>query len=478
MNIAVVGGGQRCLELIELIEKHHFQEITPKILAVADEDPNSPGLVRAREIGLYVTSDYNDFFKMDDINLIIELKDSLDIYNDILDKKDRNVRAISSKTAQLFSEIGRISDMHFKTFSKLQKVEAMSDLIFNKLIHEEVLVIANDFKIIDINDTLLNKTGLKREEVIGNYCYEITHHRTIPCKGNDHPCPLVETLESGEPSKTTHTHLDKDNREIYYSISCYPIFENEKVVGVVEMSRDITRDINYQKTMMHQEKMISIGRLSAGVAHEINNPLTTILTTAMLIQEDLDKNNPLYDELAIISKETIRCREIVTSLLDFARQNTPEKKNCDINTIVAESILLTRKQAAFNDITVTQELEKSIPHILIDKGKIQQAMINLLINAVEATPAGGNIDVQSRYDDPSKTIEITIKDTGIGMDLKAIGRIFDPFFTNKDNGTGLGLAITHGIIEQHDGTIEVKSEVGEGSTFTIKLPIKNGENNV
>jgi signal transduction histidine kinase len=285
----------------------------------------------------------------------------------------------------------------------------------------------------------------------------------------------VETLKSGKPSQATHTHLNKDNRELYYSIACYPIFENDKVVGVVEMSRDITRDINYQKTMMHQEKMISIGRLSAGVAHEINNPLTTILTTAMLIQEDLKTDDPLYGELETISKETIRCREIVTSLLDFARQSTPEKKKSNINNIVAESILLLKKQAAFNDIAITQSLDETIPFVLVDKGQIQQAAINLLINAVEATAPGGEIRVTTRRVTKPDTLEITIQDTGIGMDEKTVSRIFDPFFTNKDNGTGLGLAITHGIIEQHDGTIHVESKIGEGSTFFIRLPLKQGD---
>jgi signal transduction histidine kinase len=285
----------------------------------------------------------------------------------------------------------------------------------------------------------------------------------------------VETLTTGKPSQTTHTHLDKDNRELYYSISCYPIHENGKITGVVEMSRDITRDINYQKTMMIQEKLISIGRLSAGVAHEINNPLTTILTTAMLIQEDLEKTDPLYGELETISKETIRCREIVTSLLDFARQGSPEKKPYNLNAIVRESILLTKKQAAFSDIQISQILDQAIPQIRVDKGQIEQAMINLLINAVEATAPGGSIKVVTRFEPNHNAAEIEISDTGIGMDEKTISRIFDPFYTNKETGTGLGLAITLGIIEQHEGSIRVQSHPGEGTTFTIRLPLKNGD---
>jgi len=477
MNIAVVGGGKRCFELIELIEKHQFQEISPKVIAVAEQDENEPGRVRAKEMGLIVTSDYNDFFKRDDIDLIIELKESMEVYNDILEKKAKTVRAISSKTAQLFWEISMVSDLQLKTFDELQKMETLCDLIFNKLIHEEVLVIAADYRIVDINDTLLERIGMNRKDVIGRFCYNITHHQDMPCMGNDHPCPLRESLRTGKPSQATHTHFDKENQEIYYSISCYPIFEGDQVVGAVEMYRDITRDINYQKTMMYQEKMISIGRLSAGVAHEINNPLTTILTTAMLIQEDLELDDPLYNELDTISKETLRCRKIVTSLLDFARQSTPEKKENNINDVISESLLLTKKQAAFNDVTITQHLDEGIPLVRIDKGQIQQALINLLINALEATNSGGHVDVTTRFEPNNNRVEIIIADTGVGMAEKTLGRIFDPFFTDKENGTGLGLAITHGIIKQHDGTIDAESKPGEGTVFTIRLPLTHGDEN-
>ncbi len=173
----------------------------------------------------------------------------------------------------------------------------------------------------------LNKLGLQREEVIGRYCYEITHRQDLPCSGENHPCPLIETMKTQKPSQTTHIHLDKNNKKIYYSIGTYPFIENNEIIGAIEISRDITKDINMQKTMMQQEKLASVGRLSAGVAHEINNPLTTILTTAMLIQEEMDPEDPNYLELETITKETLRCRKIVASLLDFARQSAPTKNN-------------------------------------------------------------------------------------------------------------------------------------------------------
>jgi signal transduction histidine kinase len=244
------------------------------------------------------------------------------------------------------------------------------------------------------------------------------------------------------------------------------------VIGAVEISRDITKDINVQKVMMQQEKLASVGRLSAGVAHEINNPLTTILTTAMLLQEDLEKDDPVYDELAIISNEALRCRKIVTNLLDFARQNQPNKTNHDIKEIVAACISLTQKQAAFKDVSVVHDLSGDLPQAMVDKGQLEQALINLIINAVEATPAGGRISLATRKSDRNEFIEIVVADTGEGISEDKLARIFDPFFTTKENGTGLGLAITHGIIEQHGGTISVSSVAGQGTRFTISIPVR------
>jgi signal transduction histidine kinase len=283
-------------------------------------------------------------------------------------------------------------------------------------------------------------------------------------------------METKEPFQTTHIHLDKDSREIYFSISTYPMLEDGDVIGAVEISRDITKDINTQKTMMQQEKLASVGRLSAGVAHEINNPLTTILTTAMLIQEDLDPQDPNYQELETITKETLRCRKIVTSLLDFARQSTPTRKPCDINKIVKESVTLTQKQAAFKDVILDYELDENIPRLFLDQGQIQQSLINLIINAIEATEAGGSIFISTDYQKYQDRVDIIVSDTGKGMSEDDLDKIFDPFFTTKDEGTGLGLAITHGIIEQHKGAISAFSKLGRGTVFTVKLPAESGEN--
>jgi signal transduction histidine kinase len=287
----------------------------------------------------------------------------------------------------------------------------------------------------------------------------------------------MECIGTGRASQATHVHRDKADNPRYYSISCYPVFSDHVVQGVIEISKDITKDILLQKKLVEQQKLASVGQLAAGVAHEINNPLTTILTTALLLQEDTDPEDPNYRELDTIAKETLRCRKIVTSLLDFARQSKPAKALHDINQVVRESMALTRKQAAFKDVAFDAVLSEPLPPVDIDKDQIQQCLINLAINAIEATDPGGKVRFTTRAVPDKKGVEIAVIDTGRGIPESDLSRIFDPFFTSKESGTGLGLAITHGIIEQHDGSIEVESKEGEGTTFRILLPLPTGERN-
>lgn len=368
----------------------------------------------------------------------------------------------------------------FEKISMRQKLKeydrnrAMYDVLINELIQEDVMIIGSDYRVLDINETLLATLGLERKEAVGRYCYEITHRLTTPCSGEDHKCPLKETLMTRKPTKETHIHKDKDNKNVHYSISAYPLFENGEIIGAIELSRDITADINTRQAMMQQDKLASIGRLSAGVAHEINNPLTTILTTAMLIQEDIDPKNPMYEELEIITNETLRCRKIVASLLDFARQTKPAKKHHNINDIIAECVGLTRKQAEFKDVQILKALSEKVPKLLLDKEQIQQALINLILNATDATDPGGKITVSTALSPGNQFVNIKVSDTGKGIAAEVVDKIFEPFFTTREIGTGLGLAITHGIIGRHGGDIRVQSRPGQGTTFTIRLPHNQG----
>jgi two-component system NtrC family sensor kinase len=228
-----------------------------------------------------------------------------------------------------------------------------------------------------------------------------------------------------------------------------------------------------QGYLIQSEKLASLGKMAAGVAHEINNPLTSILINTHLMLEKLDKRQEFYENLSLIADETSRCTEIVKGLLDFARQNPPQKVYTDVNDLIERTAQLLDNQASFQNIRIVTDLDRSLPLIKLDKNKIQQVFWNLMLNAFEAMPRGGQLSVSDKLSDDNKYVEVRFVDTGVGIPKENIHKLFDPFFTTKSSGTGLGLAVTYGIIEQHDGRIDVKSEIGQGTIFTLSFPVKD-----
>lgn len=230
---------------------------------------------------------------------------------------------------------------------------------------------------------------------------------------------------------------------------------------------------NMQNYMIQSEKMASLGKMAAGVAHEINNPLTSILINAHLLMEKTDKNSSPYESLNLIAEETTRCSDIVKGLLEFSRQSPPQKNLVNINHIISHIISILENQMGFQNITIQKKLGENLPAIEVDENKIKQVFWNLMINAGEAMPEGGLLIITSRISSTQQNLEIAFKDTGVGIKKENMSKLFDPFFTTKSGGTGLGLAVIYGIVQQHGGKIDVQSEVSKGSTFIISLPLQS-----
>jgi len=228
-----------------------------------------------------------------------------------------------------------------------------------------------------------------------------------------------------------------------------------------------------QSHLIQSEKLASLGKLAAGIAHEINNPLGGILIYSNLLLEDTDKNSPHYENLKKIVKETSRCKDIVKGLLEFARPKEPEVALISINEILESSLAIMEKQALFQNINIKKTYESDMPKITADSAQLQQVFMNIILNAAEAMAGNGTLTLSTSLNPDSKCVEVKFSDTGLGIKDEDKKRLFEPFFSTKEvsKGTGLGLAISYSIIQQHNGTIEVKSQVGKGSTFTIKLPV-------
>jgi two-component system NtrC family sensor kinase len=232
------------------------------------------------------------------------------------------------------------------------------------------------------------------------------------------------------------------------------------------------------KTLLSSEKMAAIGKLAATVAHEINNPLFGILTYARLLlrelmKHDLPERDELVSQLQTIERESKRCGDLVKSLLTFGRQAPAHRELNDLNLAVRRAIDLVKHKLDLQNIDLRQDLASDLPPVECDANQIQQVLIVLLVNASEAVPKGGSIEISTALDDASDQVAVRVKDTGCGIAPEVLPHIFDPFFTTKEdqNRTGLGLAVAKSIVEQHAGEISVRSMPGEGTEFTVALPL-------
>jgi two-component system NtrC family sensor kinase len=228
-----------------------------------------------------------------------------------------------------------------------------------------------------------------------------------------------------------------------------------------------------QAHLIQSEKLASLGKLAAGVAHEINNPLGGVLIYSHLLLEDLDRDSPYYENLEKIVKETTRCKDIVKGLLEFARPKEPEATSTNINELLDKSLSLVVSQSLFQNIRVEKHYAADLPFIIADSAQLQQVFMNIILNAADAMGGEGELKLRTSLDTDGRRVAIDFSDTGPGIQEEDRKKIFDPFFTTKEvgQGTGLGLSISYSIIRKHQGTIEVHSTPGEGATFSVKLPV-------
>ena len=230
------------------------------------------------------------------------------------------------------------------------------------------------------------------------------------------------------------------------------------------------------------EKLASIGQLAAGIAHELNNPLTGVLTFTSLLRKKMPEGSLDAEDLDLVIRETKRCASIIRRLLDFAREKTPEKALVNLNGLIEETVRFVERSAALQQIEISMDLDPDLPPLYVDADLIKQVLMNILVNAQQAIEEHGRIFVQSCVRErrfrlagqPQTAVEIAITDNGCGIPKANLQRIFDPFFTSKEvgKGTGLGLSVSYGIVRSHGGEIEVESTEGEGTTFRIYLPAK------
>ncbi|HMK33691.1 MAG TPA: response regulator [Desulfomonilaceae bacterium] len=267
--------------------------------------------------------------------------------------------------------------------------------------------------------------------------------------------------------------LDRDENEIPVYISAALLYENRRETGSVGIFTDLREKMKLEKQLLRSEKLSSLGKLSAGIAHEINQPLTGVLTFAHLLLKRFKDDEKTRKDLEIVVRETTRIRGIVQGILDFARETPMQKKPQRIEEVLNQTLEIIVHQQRFFGVALDKKYDLALPEVVMDVNLMEQVFINIILNALDAMHGNGTLKVITRK--AGDWIEVDFTDTGSGMPEEILDKIFDPFFTTKDStegmGMGLGLAVSYGIVKNHNGDIQVASKVGEGTTFTVRLPI-------
>jgi two-component system NtrC family sensor kinase len=246
------------------------------------------------------------------------------------------------------------------------------------------------------------------------------------------------------------------------------------ITDITERKRVEAQLLQQREAVFQSEKLAALGRLVAGVAHEMNNPLGIISSRLELMLMEAEEQGlapAVVDDLKVLHRNTLRAARIARSLRSFARQAPGEHVAVDLNVVVEETLLLMDKTLATADIRVRLALDRALPAIRGDAGALHQVLLNLLTNAREAMAEGGEITIETAGSTPPGQLRLVVRDTGPGIAARDLPNIFDPFFTTKVEGTGLGLSISYGIVQDHHGTIEAQSGQGEGTTFVLTFPL-------
>lgn len=616
LNAAIVGGGEACHNLLETLDQDRLSRLNMKILGISDENPKAPGFRYAKNLGLFTTTNFEELFSLEGLNLIIELTGSNEVRERIFAEKPSSVSVLDHMASRLLWDLFQIesenTDLEKERKQYELKSKKQTQVILDSLPYR-IMVVNMDMTVETVNQTFIREFNIDRTRIEGKRCFELRYDLHKPCYEVGRRCFLQDHIRDIKEKGlfSTVTEFANENGEIHYDVvTIAPIFdEHGGLVQILEASRDITErvklekeveksntffenmiqstvdgivvvdtkgnvlifnegmerltaysaeeiinrghlstfyDINVAKENMKKmrsneygpvgklnptslsvktkdgeeipvtlsasiitidgkeigsvgvfrdmreilkmrkdleeahlqlvqtEKIASVGRMAAGVAHEINNPLSGVLIYAELLKEDLENQPERLSDVQEIIDQTLRCKKIVSEMLEFSRQSVGKTSSFSLKYLINKCLDLLINQAIFQDIQVVKEIESNMPEMVGDMGQLQQVFTNLFINSAHAMESKGTLGIKALYSQDNSCFMIKVSDTGPGIPTEFRDKIFEIFFTTKPvgTGTGLGLSISQNIIKLHGGKISFDCPPEGGTTFTIELPFE------
>jgi PAS domain S-box-containing protein len=615
LNVAIVGGGKACHNLLKVLDEERLSRLRMRILGVSDRNSEAPGILYAKDLGLFTTIHVQELFTLEELNLLIELTGSEKVRDEILRTKPAGVSLMDHRAARLLWDLIQ-TEMEKTELEKdreayQEKEKKHTQLILDSMPYR-VMVVNMDMTVDTVNQTFLTEFNLTPQKVIGRPCFMVRYGLDQPCDALGKVCYIKSHLDEIKEKKlisTYNEHVDEKGETHFDVITVAPIYDEQgEVVQILEASRDVTERIKLERELeksntffrnviqstvdgivvvdtkgnvlifnegmerltghsaddimnrghlstfydmevakenmrkmrsdrhgpvgqlnptsmtvttkdgeeipvtlsaslitvdgkeigsvgvftdmrevlqmrkdleeahlqlVESERIASIGKMAAGVAHEINNPLSGILIYAELLKESLKKDPARSKDIKEIIDQTLRCKNIVSELLEFSRQSVGKISSFSLEELLSKTLNLLINQAFFQDISVTKNVPQNLPAIVGDMGQLQQVFTNLFINAADAMEGKGHLDIQARFDAGQNQFIVKVSDTGPGIPEALREKIFEIFFTTKPagQGTGLGLTITKNIVKLHGGDVRIECPPEGGTTFIIELPM-------
>jgi PAS domain S-box-containing protein len=361
------------------------------------------------------------------------------------------------------------------TEESLRRSEATSSA-FLESASESIVVADAKGRIVLINARTETMFGYARAELIGQAVEVLVplplRERHVAHRATYMAAPRIRSMGQG----LDLAGVKKDGTEFPVEVSLSYVGTDEGMRAIAFIT-DISERVAFQKAARQADKLAALGTLSAGIAHEINNPIGIISSRVEVMMLEAEEDGlpvEIRKDLEVILRHARRVGTITQGLLSFARQSSGSRTAVNLNQVTEEIVQLVRKDMSRARIQVATKLDRTVPPIVADPNAIGQVLLNLLTNARSAMPEGGEITIETSHLAAARSVRLAVRDTGPGIPPEILPKIFDPFFTTKPEGTGLGLSISHGIVHDHHGTLDVRSDVGKGSTFTLTFPVDAG----
>ncbi|MHB9072866.1 MAG: c-type heme family protein [Desulfobaccales bacterium] len=374
---------------------------------------------------------------------------------------------ITPERRELLNSVGQQIGITIESLQNVEQLTRSKDLLQSVFdgITDMMVLLDRNLHIKMVNQAYLRQHGVALKDILDQSCVALDFEPR---------CPFSQaSLETVFHTQKPMTEEIQGGEGKIFLVHYYPLVDDQgEVVSIVHHAKDITTEKRVEQRIQHAEKLASMGQLAGGIAHEINNPLGVILCYADLLKSQLADFPQGHKDVSVIEKHAINCQRIVADLLEFARSQEAARQPTELNPTIEEVVRMVEHQFRRQHCTIELDLAASMPLVNIDANKMKQVYLNLLMNSRQAINGRGTIRVTTRYIKDAGLVQIVFWDNGIGIAPEIIGRIFNPFFSTKKTGegTGLGLSVSYGIVKDHGGEIQVESQPGAWSRFTIELP--------